>query len=136
MMYSAPPPPQHMMAHQNSNNSNLTYPSPPQPIYVQPMSKQQEHHTMTPPQPQPQQHPIHSPSSEFDSNLKNDKRPNLRVQIPNESPEPASFQPQHSSTQPQPQLQQQVKNFFSFYPFQILCTQLGKFIDSAIIHNR
>lgn len=105
MMYSTPPPPQHMMAHQNSNNSNLTYPSPPQPIYVQPMSKQQEHHTMTPPQ--QQQHPIHSPSSEFDSSLKNDKRPNLRVQIPNESPEPASFQPQHSNTQPQPQHQQQ-----------------------------
>ncbi|CAO3633964.1 unnamed protein product [Mucor hiemalis] len=104
MMYSTPPPPQHMMAHQNSNNSNLTYPSPPQPIYVQPMSKQ-EHHTMTPPQ--QQQHSITSPSSEFDSNLKNDKRPNLRVQIPNESPEPASFQPQHPSTQPQAQQQTQ-----------------------------
>lgn len=48
--------------------------------------------------------PISSPSSEFD--VKNDaaKRPNLRVHIPNESPEPTNYNPdQRAQQQPPPQ---------------------------------
>lgn len=74
------------MGHHNTNN--MTYPSPPQPMYVQPTMSNKDHNSMPPPPP-----PISSPSSEFDNNSKTDKRPNLRVHIPNESPEPSSIQP-------------------------------------------
>jgi hypothetical protein len=89
MMYTpTPPPPQAqqpvIMHHQQQES--MTYPSPPQPMYVQPTKQE-----MLPPS---QQHPsvISSPSSEFDNHsITTDKRPNLRVQIPpNESPEPTT----------------------------------------------
>ncbi|KAI9247097.1 hypothetical protein EDC94DRAFT_367551 [Helicostylum pulchrum] len=115
IMYSQPPHPpppplqqQTVMGHhpppQSQPPNTMTYPSPPQLIYVQPMSNK-DHHSMPPPT--TTQHPISSPSSEFDStNSKSDKRPNLRVHIPNESPEPSSI-PQQSNIQQQQHIQQQ-----------------------------
>lgn len=73
MMYPPPHPAQVIIQH----NTNMAYPSPPQPMYVHPPPAPKE----TPPPP-PVQHPMASPSSETSV-----KKPNLRVQIPNESPE-------------------------------------------------
>ncbi|KAF7732483.1 Myocyte-specific enhancer factor 2C [Apophysomyces ossiformis] len=93
MVYAAPPP-QPMMVHP----SNMPYPSPPQHIYVQPVPpKQRESSTaadttsaMPPPPPVMSTTPsglsTQSPASEIGSpNAHGDKRPKLRVQIPNEN---------------------------------------------------
>ncbi|CAO3620050.1 unnamed protein product [Mucor fragilis] len=106
MMYAPLPPPHHQQVIVQGHNA-MTYPSPPQPMYVQP-PPQHHHHQQTtkensmPPPSQPM--PISSPSSELD--VKNDgtKRPNLRVQIPNESPEPSSYHPDQRAQQQQQQV--------------------------------
>ncbi|KAL0142359.1 hypothetical protein V8B55DRAFT_1497231 [Mucor lusitanicus] len=121
MMYAPLPPPHHQQVIVQGHNA-MTYPSPPQPMYVQPPPQQQHHHHQQTPKensmpPPSQPMPISSPSSEMDVKSDGTKRPNLRVQIPNESPEPASYnnpdqraQQQQQQTPPQQHAQQQMQS--------------------------
>ncbi|CEP08310.1 hypothetical protein [Parasitella parasitica] len=101
MLYAPLPPPPHQVVIQGHNP--MTYPSPPQPMYVHPPPLHHlpaKENSMPPPPPMP----ISSPPSEFDGKSDGAKRPSLRVQIPNESPEPTNY---HSDQRSQHQEQQQ-----------------------------
>lgn len=103
-----PPPPQQLQQVVVQGHNAMTYPSPPQPMYVQPPPQHQQQHSSIKENSMPPPMPISSPSSELD--VKNDaaKRPNLRVHIPNESPEPTNYNSDQRSQQPQqPPPQQQ-----------------------------